>query len=70
MDDDNRWHLDEEQVCEQVKAYLSQGSYYSSTGHLHSMFSKVIYLGELQCSFCRNTIKKYICHQLYFLCIY
>lgn len=41
VDDDNSWHLDEEQVCEQVKAYLSQGGYYNSTNHLNSMFSKV-----------------------------
>ncbi len=41
VDDDNSWHLDEEQVCEQVKAYLSQGAYYNSTNHLNSMFSKV-----------------------------
>ena len=42
VDDDNSWHLDEEQVCEQVKAYLSQGGYYNSTNHLNSMFSKVL----------------------------
>ncbi|VEN39671.1 unnamed protein product [Callosobruchus maculatus] len=24
-DDEHSWHLDEEQVCEQVKSYLSQG---------------------------------------------
>ena len=41
VDDDNSWHLDEEQVCEQVKAYLSQGAYYNSSNHLNSMFSKV-----------------------------
>ena len=41
VDDDNSWHLDEEQVCEQVKAYLSQGAYYNSSNHLSSMFSKV-----------------------------
>ena len=41
VDDDNSWHLDEEQVREQVKSYLSQGGYYNSSTQLNSMFSKV-----------------------------
>ncbi|XP_077981379.1 zinc finger SWIM domain-containing protein 5-like [Glandiceps talaboti] len=41
VDDDNCWHLDEEQVQEQVKAYLSQGGYYDSGKQLNSMFAKV-----------------------------
>uniref|UniRef100_T1IH18 SWIM-type domain-containing protein n=1 Tax=Strigamia maritima TaxID=126957 RepID=T1IH18_STRMM len=40
-DDDNSWHLDEEQVCEQVKSYLSQGGYYNANKQLNSMFAKV-----------------------------
>lgn len=40
-DDDHTWHLDEEQVCEQVKSYLSQGAYYNANKQLNSLFSKV-----------------------------
>lgn len=40
-DDDHTWHLDEEQVCEQVKSYLSQGTYYNANKQLNSLFSKV-----------------------------
>lgn len=40
-DDEHTWHLDEEQVCEQVKSYLSQGSYYHANKQLNSLFSKV-----------------------------
>ena len=40
-DDDHSWHLDEEQVCEQVKSYLSQGSYYNANKQLNSLFAKV-----------------------------
>ncbi|KAK9891200.1 hypothetical protein WA026_013513 [Henosepilachna vigintioctopunctata] len=40
-DDDHTWHLDEEQVCEQVKSYLSQSAYYNSDKQLISLFSKV-----------------------------
>ncbi|GLV40163.1 Dorado [Carabus blaptoides fortunei] len=40
-DDDHSWHLDEEQVCEQVKSYLSQGTYYNANKQLNSLFSKV-----------------------------
>ncbi|CAG0917616.1 unnamed protein product [Notodromas monacha] len=38
---EHSWHLDEEQVCEQVRSYLSQGSYYSANRQLQAMFSKV-----------------------------
>ena len=41
IDDDNCWHLDEEQVREQVKLFLSQGGYYGSGKQLNSMFAKV-----------------------------
>lgn len=41
-DDDHSWHLDEEQVCEQVKSYLVQGTYYNANKHLNSLFSKVL----------------------------
>lgn len=41
IDDENCWHLDEEQVKEQVKLFLSQGGYYGSGKQLNSMFSKV-----------------------------
>lgn len=41
VDDDNSWHLDEDQVREQVRSYLSQGNYLSSANHLNSMFAKV-----------------------------
>lgn len=40
-DDEHSWHLDEEQVCEQVKSYLSQGAYYNANKQLNSLFSKV-----------------------------
>lgn len=40
-DDDHTWHLDEEQVCEQVRSYLSQGSYYNANKQLNSLFAKV-----------------------------
>ncbi|XP_024082029.1 zinc finger SWIM domain-containing protein 5-like [Cimex lectularius] len=40
-DDEHTWHLDEEQVCEQVKSYLSQGSYYNANKQLDSLFAKV-----------------------------
>lgn len=41
VDDDNSWHLDEDQVREQVRSYLSQGNYLNSANHLNSMFAKV-----------------------------
>lgn len=40
-EDDHSWHLDEEQVQEQVKTYLSQGGYCTSANQLNSMFSKI-----------------------------
>ncbi|XP_031523861.1 zinc finger SWIM domain-containing protein 5 isoform X4 [Papio anubis] len=41
IDDENCWHLDEEQVKEQVKLFLSQGGYCGSGKQLSSMFAKV-----------------------------
>uniref|UniRef100_A0A8C7Y2R5 Zinc finger, SWIM-type containing 5 n=1 Tax=Oryzias sinensis TaxID=183150 RepID=A0A8C7Y2R5_9TELE len=41
INDDNCWHLDEDQVREQVKQFLSQGGYYGSGKQLNSMFAKV-----------------------------
>jgi len=41
VDDDNSWHLDEEQVRQQVKNYLSQGTYCNAADQLSSMFAKV-----------------------------
>ena len=38
---DNSWHLDEEQVRDQVKSYLSQGGYYNANKQLCCMFAKV-----------------------------
>lgn len=40
-DDAHAWHLDEAQVCEQVRAYLLQSGYYNANKHLNSLFSKV-----------------------------
>ena len=40
-DEENIWHLDESQVRDQVKNYLSQGGYYNSNKQLASMFAKV-----------------------------
>jgi hypothetical protein len=40
-EDENTWHLDESQVRDQVKNYLSQGGYYNSNKQLASMFAKV-----------------------------
>lgn len=37
----NSWHLDEEQVQEQVKSFLSQGGYYNANKQLGAMFAKV-----------------------------
>lgn len=45
---DNSWHLDEAQVRDQVKSYLSQGTYYNANKQLTSMFSKVLPEGVLQ----------------------
>lgn len=40
-DDAHTWHLDETQVCEQVRSYLAQGAYYNANKQLNSLFSKV-----------------------------
>ncbi|XP_053318607.1 zinc finger SWIM domain-containing protein 4 [Spea bombifrons] len=40
-EDENCWHLDEEQIQEQVKQLLSNGGYYGASKQLQSMFSKV-----------------------------
>ncbi|CAG9766418.1 unnamed protein product [Ceutorhynchus assimilis] len=40
-DDAHSWHLDENQVCEQVRSYLAQGAYYNANKQLNSLFSKV-----------------------------
>lgn len=40
-DDENSWHLDETQVCEVVRSYLGQGSYYNSNKQLNCLFGKV-----------------------------
>lgn len=42
LDDDNSWHLDEEQVQKLVKNYLSQGIYCNHNEHLSSIFDKVV----------------------------
>lgn len=44
VDDENCWHLDEEQVQEQVKLFLSQGGYHGSGKQLNLLFSKVTIL--------------------------
>ncbi|GFR94922.1 zinc finger SWIM domain-containing protein 5 [Elysia marginata] len=41
VDDDNWWALDEDQVREQVRTFLSQGGYTGPSTQLHSMFAKV-----------------------------
>ncbi|XP_061423393.1 zinc finger SWIM domain-containing protein 5-like isoform X1 [Lethenteron reissneri] len=41
IDDANCWHLDEEQVREQVRHFLSQGGYFCAGKQLTSMFAKV-----------------------------
>ena len=40
-EEENTWHLDEEQVQDQVRTYLEQGGYYSAAKHLTQMFAKV-----------------------------
>ncbi|GLD73955.1 zinc finger SWIM domain-containing protein 6 isoform X2 [Lates japonicus] len=42
VDDENCWHLDEEQVQEQVKLFLSQGGYHGSGKQLNLLFSKAL----------------------------
>lgn len=49
IDDDNCWHLDEDQVREQVKQFLSQGGYYGSGKQLNSMFAKVSIITLCSC---------------------
>ncbi|KAK2117908.1 Zinc finger SWIM domain-containing protein 6 [Saguinus oedipus] len=41
IDDENCWHLDEEQVQEQVKLFLSQGGYHGSGKQLNLLFAKL-----------------------------
>ncbi|XP_028661289.2 zinc finger SWIM domain-containing protein 6 [Erpetoichthys calabaricus] len=41
VDDENCWHLDEEQVQEQVKLFLSQCGYHGSGKQLNLLFAKV-----------------------------
>lgn len=41
VDDENCWHLDEEQVQEQVKLFLSQGGCHGTEKQLNLLFSKV-----------------------------
>nr|XP_033780568.1 zinc finger SWIM domain-containing protein 4 isoform X2 [Geotrypetes seraphini] len=41
IEDDNCWHLDGEQIQEQVKQLLSNGGYYGASKQLQSMFNKV-----------------------------
>uniref|UniRef100_A0A8C2VKP4 Zinc finger SWIM-type containing 4 n=1 Tax=Chinchilla lanigera TaxID=34839 RepID=A0A8C2VKP4_CHILA len=41
IEDANCWHLDEEQIQEQVKQLLSNGGYYGASQQLRSMFGKV-----------------------------
>ena len=51
---DNSWHLDEAQVRDQVKSYLSQGTYYNANKQLTSMFSKVCHSSHIiQCGYKR-----------------
>ena len=47
VDDEHTWHLDEEQVREQVRACLGQGGYLTAFSQLASMFAKVRVI--LQC---------------------
>ena len=35
------WHLDEQKIREQVKAYLSQSGYYNTSKQIGAMFVKV-----------------------------
>lgn len=43
IEDANCWHLDEEQIQEQVKQLLSNGGYYGASQQLRSMFCKVLH---------------------------
>lgn len=49
IDDDSCWHLDTEQVQEQVKLYLQQGGYYDSEKQLNSLFAKVSIFKKSMC---------------------
>lgn len=60
IDDDNCWHLDEDQVREQVKQFLSQGGYYGSGKQLNSMFAKVTVMS----CFCSFVIGIYLSFKL------
>ncbi|XP_066203676.1 zinc finger SWIM domain-containing protein 4 isoform X1 [Saccopteryx leptura] len=42
IEDANCWHLDEEQIQEQVKQLLSNGGYYGASQQLRSMFCKPV----------------------------
>lgn len=42
IEDANCWHLDEEQIQEQVKQLLANGGYYGASQQLRSMFCKVL----------------------------
>lgn len=50
-EDEHSWHLDEEQVSEQVKSYLSQGSYCNINKPLNALFAKVIFRFLSNCLF-------------------
>jgi len=58
LDDDNSWHLDEEQVQKLVKNYLSQGIYCNHNEHLSSIFDKVQF--DAQGTSTRAADKKYL----------
>lgn len=58
VEDENRWHLDAEQVQQQVKAYLSQGNCTNNGKQLHSMFTKVCILYMFSIFFVRKTVNK------------
>lgn len=67
-DDDHSWHLDEEQVCEQVKSYLSQGSYYNANKQLNSLFAKVSVCLRVfflyYCCHCQTAMHKFECQTM------
>lgn len=41
-EEEHCWHLDSEQVKEQVGQYLTQGGYYNANKQLYFMFTKVL----------------------------
>lgn len=43
-EEEHCWHLDSEQVKEQVGQYLTQGGYYNANKQLYFMFTKVLFL--------------------------